>query len=81
MFWIYAEPVINHPDVPETVSRFPRIRCSRGRKRFYPSMAEKRNGHLLLPRDCIIDTKERTLCKLIDGKPVPFEKVPLQFWV
>jgi hypothetical protein len=81
MFWIYVEPIINHADILSPSSKFPRIRDPRGRKRFYPSMTEKRNVTLLLPRECIIDTEERMLCNLVDGKLVPIEKTPQQFWV
>ena len=81
MFWIYVAPVINHPDILGASSRFPRMECPRGRKRFYMSMTQKRVGPLLFPRDCIIDTKAGLLCRLVDGKLVPFEKTAQQFWV
>ena len=79
--WPYVEPVINHPDLHGTSARFPGIRDPRGRKLLYASRAKKRVPHLLFPRDCIIDTKEGMLCKLIDGKIAPVEKMNRQFWV
>jgi hypothetical protein len=81
MFWIYVEPVINHPDILGNSSRFPRIKCPRGRKMLYFSMTEKCDAPLLLPRDCIIDTQTGLLCRLADGKLVPFEKTSQQLWV
>ena len=81
MFWIYAEPIINHWDILSASSKFPPFRGSRGRKPVYPSRTERRDVPLLFPRDCIIDTQERMLCRLIDGEYVPFEQTPHQFWV
>lgn len=81
MFWIYAKPVINHPDIPAPTSRFPAIKCARGRKRLYRSLVEKRRGQLLFPREAIIDTATATICKLIDGQIVPIQKTDQQFWV
>jgi hypothetical protein len=81
MFWIYAEPVINHSDVGTPSSTFRPLRTLHGRKEAYSSMMEKRDVPLLLPRDRIIDTQERMLCKLVEGIPVPIENTPHQFWV
>ena len=78
--WIYAEPVINHPEKPGSSSRFSKIRDSRGRKEIYLSRTEKRVPRLLFPRDRIIDTRERMLCQLVDGKLVPVENTDHQFW-
>ena len=81
VIWMYAEPVINHPEMLGPGSRFSRIRDPRGRKQFYLSRTQNRVPTLLLPRDRIVDTRERMLCKLVDGKLVPLEKTPRQFWI
>jgi hypothetical protein len=80
-FWIYAEPIINHRDFPASVSDFIPIKDPGGRRRYYQSQMEKKKPDYLLPRDCIIDTQEHMLCKLVDGKLVPIGKTPHQFWV
>jgi hypothetical protein len=81
MYWIYAEPVINHPQILSPNSDFVPIRCPRGRKEIYRSMTETIDVPLLFPRDCIIDTKEGMLCKLVEGSLIPIEKTPHKFWV
>ena len=81
MYWIYAEPVITHFDVLTPTSTFPPFRAPPGRKEVYLSFTEKRNIAPLLPRDCIIDVRERTLCRIVDGKFIPFEKVSCPLWV
>jgi hypothetical protein len=80
-FWIYAEPVINHPDFPSPVTNFAPIEDPRGRKRYYPSLAERRKPALLLPRDCIIDTEDGTLCRVVDGKLVAVGRTEQKFWI
>jgi len=80
MYWIYAEPAINHPEILAS-SSFPSIRCPRRCKEAYRSMTKKRDVTLLFPRDCIIDAKEGMLCNLVDGSLVPVEKTPHKFWV
>jgi hypothetical protein len=80
-FWIYAEPVINHPDFPAPTTDFVPIEDPRGRKRLYPSLAERRTSAPLLPRDCIVDVEEGTLCQVIDGKLVPVGHTEQTFWI
>lgn len=80
-FWIYAEPVINHADVIADTSKFTPVRGRQGRREIYASRVEKVLPPLPLPRDCIIDTREGTLCRLVEGKFIAFEKTSQQFWV
>jgi len=81
MFWIYVEPVINHSDMPSRGSKFTPLQGVGGRKEVYWSVMENREVRLLFPRDCIIDTQEGMLCKLVDGNLIPIEKTSRQFWV
>jgi len=81
MFWIYVEPVINHSEMPSAGSNFALLQDPRGRKEVYWSMTEKREVALMFPRDCIIDTQEGLICKLVDGNLVPIEKTSHRFWV
>lgn len=80
-FWIYAEPVINHRDFPDPNPDFIPIEDPGGRRRHYPSLMGRKMGTRLIPRDCIIDTEQRLLCKLIDGRIVPVGRTDERFWV
>jgi hypothetical protein len=78
-FWIYAEPVINHRAYPGT-SEFRKIKDPRGRKQRYRSLMEKREVRLF-PRDCIIDTEQGQMCRLVDGQIVPVGRTECKFWL
>jgi hypothetical protein len=82
-YWIYAEPVINHPDayVPGQASGFTEIKDPGGRKVVYRSLLERRKPTLLFPRDCLIDTEQHTLRKLVDGEIVPLAPTAENFWL
>jgi hypothetical protein len=80
-FWIYAQPIINHRDFPAPNSDFIAINDPNGRKIRYPSLMERRNAIQRIPRDCIIDTEQRLVCKLIDGKLVPVGRTDETFWL
>ncbi|HET7085173.1 MAG TPA: hypothetical protein VFI23_10415 [Rhizomicrobium sp.] len=79
--WIYAEPIINHPDFPAPRSDFIPIRDPGGRRWAYPSMMKRRETAKLFPLGCIIDTEKRLVCKRVDGEIVPVEKANQSFWV
>ena len=81
-WWIDVKPVINHADRP---GRDPRantdlIEDARGRKRHYPALMKRTNA-LLFPRDCIIDTAQKMVCKIINNELVPIEPTDLDFWL
>lgn len=80
-WWIQAEPVINHPEIPGTYSGFIPIKDPGGRKRFYQSRMQLRNPCTLFPRDCIIDTQEQMVCELVDGQVVPIKPTGRRFWL
>lgn len=80
-FWIYAEPIINHPELPALDDAFARIRDPAGRQRRYESRLKKKNFTCLIPRDCIVDTQEGMLYRHIDGKFVPVERTEQKFWL
>lgn len=77
--WIYVRPIIDHPDWPSP-SYFNSLRGQdpKGRKRFYPSLMERRA--FPFPPNCIIDTEQRLVCQLIDGELVPIEPLDESFW-
>jgi hypothetical protein len=82
-FWIYAEPVINHADIPYNNDHFVKIKDPRGRRqRFYLSLIKGLEVTPPLPRDVIIDTQEHLLCKVVDGQAVPIKEIQDQeFWL
>jgi hypothetical protein len=80
-WWIYAEPVINHADYPHPNSNFREIDDPKGRRWYYPSLMEKKKVDCPLPRNCIIDTEQRMLCKVVDGQIVPIERTEQPLWL
>jgi hypothetical protein len=81
-FWIYANPVINHPEYPTQNDQFIRIKDPSGRrKQFYWPLIPKLQVTPLIPRDRIVDAKERLLCKVVDGRVIPAESTEQEFWI
>jgi hypothetical protein len=80
-FWIYAEPIINHPDLPASNKSFVRINDPAGRQRRYQAGLRKKMGICPIPRDCIVDTETGMLCKDVDGQVIPFERSEQKFWL
>jgi hypothetical protein len=80
-WWIYAKPVINHPDAPNEENDFIPIDDPAGRLRFYPALTEKRDVVRLFPRDCIIDTEQRMVCRMIGNQLVAVSPTDQNFWL
>ena len=80
-WWIYEKPIINHADLPTKSVSFTKIDDPKGRKQFYPSLMTVRTPAELYPQDCIIDAEQHMLCKLDDGRPVPFAPTDQSFWL
>jgi hypothetical protein len=80
-WWIYVKPVINHPELPGGGTSFVKIKDRRGRKQFYRSLIKRSDVEHLFPRDCIIDTEQHMLCKLVDNEVVPLEPTNQTFWL
>jgi hypothetical protein len=78
-WWIYAKPVINHPDPCEVGDGHRRIIDPEGRKQHYPALMKRRESHLF-PKDCVIDTEQNLVCKLVDGQVVPIGPINQIFW-
>lgn len=81
-YWIHTKPIINHPDpyLPGKTN-FINIKDPAGRKIIYRSRMERKLPVLLFPRDCIIDTEQHMVCKLVDGRPIPIESTNQEFWL
>lgn len=78
-WWIYAEPVINHADIPSPVSDFADIQDPR-RKPFYWSLSQRRTAPGLLPRDCIIDTQNCLLVRRDGDALEVVGRTDARFW-
>jgi len=79
-WWLFTKPIINHQGLPTKSSSFKKIHDPLGRKLFYSSLTKRRKPGSLFPEDYIIDTKERVMCKFVDGRLVPIEPLKLDFW-
>jgi hypothetical protein len=81
-FWILTQPIIDHPDMPAFDAderRFFKF-ASGGRDRF----RQTKNGPRALPpfpRDCIIDTKNKTVLVNVGGQLVPRYKFDMELWI
>jgi len=64
LFWIYARPVIDHPQFPagRREPTTPYVPLPEG-PRFRLDLAETRSDARLLPRDCLIDTQLKRLLR------------------
>jgi hypothetical protein len=80
-WWIYAKPVINHPDAPKEENNFIPIEDPAGRLRFYPARTEKRDFVRLFPRNCIIDTAHRMVCRMVGNQLVAISPTDQNFWL
>jgi hypothetical protein len=80
-YWIFTRPIINHPDFPGSYAKFIPIQDPRGRKEYYLSAMTPRNpvGHL--QDDCIIDTEQHRLYRLVDDRLTPFEPLSQTLWI
>lgn len=63
-WWIFDEPVIDHPDFPFAGGKLPQIQDASGRKRFYDERATPRPTDGPIPRDCVLDTATGNLFRI-----------------
>lgn len=80
-FWIYAEPVINHPDMPHIGEDFCSLEDPMGSKCWYPERMQLLNVEYIFPRNCVIDVERKQLCRVEAGRLVPFAKFDRKLWV
>jgi hypothetical protein len=80
-WWIYEKPIINHPDLPSMDGNFVDIEDPAGKQRFYVERARLRNGAPLFPRDCIIDTEQRMLYRMVGTQMAPIGRTEREFWL
>jgi hypothetical protein len=66
-WWIYAEPVIDHPEMPFSGEGFVPLVELDGKPRIHREALRRQAVHHVFPKDCLIDTETRTLMRLRDG--------------
>jgi hypothetical protein len=79
-WWIFAEPVINHAQIPCTNSTFVEIEHPT-RQRFYRSAARLRDGSRPFFHNCVVDTKQGLICEVVDGKLVRVGETKDKVWL
>jgi len=62
-WWIFDEPVIDHPDIPFQGDGRAVLADASGRKHYYPERASPRQEAPFIPRDCVIDTQTGNLLR------------------
>ncbi|MEO8300164.1 MAG: hypothetical protein ABI608_00145 [Rhizomicrobium sp.] len=80
-YWIFTKPVINHPDFPGSYANFVPIRDPKGRKEYYLSSMTPRTPLGPLEENCIIDTEQHRLYRLVNDRLVPFEPMNQTLWI
>jgi len=80
-FWIHVRPVLDHPAIALRDSAFREIKDPAGHERWYPERTRIPAVTDPFPRDCLIDVKRRLLCRMENGKLVPFARFERQLWI
>lgn len=79
-WWIYARPVIDHPDWPAHGHHKP-IEASGGRRHFHADRARFRTEVRLFPRGAVIDTQERLVLEPGPQGLRPVSPTDQNFWI
>ena len=66
-WWIYEEPIIDHPDIPASVQGFVPLVELDGKPRIHESALRHDAVHYVFPKECLIDTELRKVLRLRDG--------------
>jgi hypothetical protein len=80
-WWIFDEPVIDHPDFPADASGWAEIADPAGRLRLYTERATIRNVPPRIPRDCIIDTETGEVLRLQNQKYARIGRIAQKLWL
>jgi hypothetical protein len=80
-WWPHVKPVIIHPGLPGGGTRKLLTEVN-GRKRFYMERCQPKSlDDLIFPRDCIVDTKEKVLLKIVNNRIVDRRPIQQEFWI
>jgi hypothetical protein len=80
-WWIYQRPVIDHPEFPHSGTGFARLDALAGRPRIRMNSLQQRTVDYVFPKDCLIDTRARTLLRLQDGVWRPAGTIAVPLWL
>ncbi len=80
-WWIFDEPVIDHPGYPYPGSDWAQFDDSAQVKRLYPERMARRNRPPPIPRDVVIDIKTGDFIRIQNNQPVRAGKIPMKIWV
>lgn len=80
-WWIFDEPIIDHPEFPYSGANLPQIDESSGRQRLYVERTAQSQAPTRIPRDCIIDTKTGELRQFRNQALAPVGRIPKKIWV
>jgi len=80
-WWIFDEPIIDHPDFPYSGSDWKHFDDAGSIKRLYRERLAKRTGAPPVPRDGIVDVKTGDFLRMKNNQLVPVGKLPMKRWV
>jgi len=80
-YWIYTQPVINHPEIPHTNQGFAYLEKIGDSPRIDMDKVEKRVTQYVFPRNCIIDTWEKRLLLTKGNRVVAVVPSPSELWL
>lgn len=78
-WWPHIKPVILHSGMPAT-GRNCYITEIENRRRFYLEKCVRKSVDLVFPRDCIIDTKEKVLLRVVNNQIADIRPIKQEFW-
>ena len=76
-----VDAVINNAAAPNDENVFVPVKDIAGRQRFYSDRLNKRTEVRLFPRDCIVDTEQRTVCRIVNNELVIVSPTDQRFWL
>jgi hypothetical protein len=80
-WWIYERPIIDHPDIPASAEGFVPLDELDGKRRIYTQWLKQPEIAYVFPKDCLIDTRTRTLLRLSEQGWRPMAKFSTPLWL
>jgi len=80
-YWIFDEPVIDHPEFPSSGDDGAKLSESDGRKWFYPERARPKTEFPRIPRDCLVDVKMRQIVRYDGSHLTPIADLDRPVWI
>jgi|GEM_PF-1561645 len=80
-WWPHVKPVIIHPGLPSG-GRSRQLNQINNRQHFYVERCLPKNwNEMIFPRDCVIDTKEHALFRIVNNQLVDPRPIQQEFWI